>query len=500
MIVGAPQEDPDSSPPAAGRAYVFSGQDGSVLFELASPNEETSGQFGDSVSGAGDVDQDGFADVLVGAPSEDTGAGPGAGQAYVFSGQDGSVILELASPNEEEGGTFGYSVAGAGDVDRDGVADVIVGAVNEEPGAQGGCRPGPCPINAGRAYVFSGRDGNVLLQLLSPNQEERGEFGISVASAGDVNQDGSADVIVGAKQEDPGTSPVDAGRAYVFSGRDGSLLAEIVSPNEVAQAQFGSSVAGAGDVDQDGFPDLLVAAGVDHRVYVFNGRDMSLLSDLGTPEGALFFGSSAANAGDVNGDGIADQIVGAWGGLGRAFVFLSAGAFHVNSGGPKYVDTSGSLFVADRGYRAGRFGYVGGLKRTFSQPIGGTDDDPLYQEVRVVLEGTGNGAFDYRFDVAAAGRYDVALHLMAPALEGPGDIVMDVTAEGALIFDDLDVTAEAGGEYQALVKTFAMDVTDGTLDLRFRAVNKAAVVSAIAVAAQEQARNLRVRRLAGSER
>ena len=127
------------------------------------------------------------------------------------------------------------------------------------------------------------------------------------------------------------------------------------------------------------------------------------------------------------------------------------------------------------------------MARQFDQPIGGTDDDPLYQDVRVARRADADGIFFYRFDVPAAGLYDVTLHLMAPPLDGPGNVVLDVKAEADVVFDDLDVTAEAGGEYQALVKAFAVDVTDGTLDLRFRAENKAAVVSAIAVAAQAQA-------------
>jgi hypothetical protein len=218
----------------------------------------------------------------------------------------------------------------------------------------------------------------------------------------------------------------------------------------------------------------------------------------------------APSAGDVNQDGLADLIVGAYNedpgdspeDAGRAYLFLSPHPFRINTGGPNYTDVNGELlFVADRAYAPGGFGYVGGLEHTFNQPIGGTDDDPLYQDVRVAREGNGDGIFAYRFDIASPARYDITLYLMAPNLEGAGNVVMDVKAEGDSAFDDLDVTAEAGGEYQALIKTFAVDVTDGTLDLRFRAVNKAAVVSAIAVAAQTEARRSRIaRQLSKGER
>jgi hypothetical protein len=541
VIVAAPNEDPGISPDSAGRAYLLSGQDGSLLFELVSPNEELGGLFGLSVAGAGDVNGDGVPDVIVAAPNEDPGSSPdSAGRAYVFGGQDGSLLFELVSPNEQAGGLFGYSVAGAGDVNRDGFADVIVGARQETTGTS--------PASVGRAYVFSGHDGNVLLELVSPTEESL-HFGYSVAGAADVNRDGFADLIVGDPVED---------HAYVFSGHDGSLLLDLVSPNEESGGDFGNSVASAGDVDGDGISDLVVAAfhelDLKGRAYVFNGHDGSLLLELVSPNGEELgdFGISVAGMGDVNRDGFADVLVGAseeagngpsgagrayvfsgrsgmpllelvspneefegaFGcsvsgagdvnqdglpdvvagahaedpgtspvGAGRAYVFLSPGSFRVNSGGPSYTDTNGSVFVADRAYVPGGFGYFGGLEHTFDQPIGGTDDDPLYQDVRVARKGDGDGIFSYRFDVPSPARYDVTLYLMAPALDGAG-VVMDVQAEGDLAFDDLDVAAEAGGKYQALVKTFAVDVTDGTLDLRFRAVNKAAVVSAIAVAAQ----------------
>jgi hypothetical protein len=526
LIVGAILE---GAIPGAGRAYVYSGQDGTLLFELMSPNEEQAGWFGFAVASAGDVDRDSFADVIVGANHEDTypGADDG-GRAYVFSGQDASLLLELVSPNSEARlGSFGGSVAGVGDLNQDGVADLLIGAASEETDTS--------PVSAGRAYAFSGRDGALLLTLVSPNEEAVGFFGTDVVSPGDLDADGVADLLVGASGEDPESSPSGAGRAYSFSGRNGGLLYELASPNEATRGGFGTAVAGAGDVDADGAPDLIVGTlGEDpNRAYVFSGRNGSLLFQLTSPDPEFGFGRSVDGTGDVTQDEVPDVIVGDWddnsayifsgqdGSLqqelvspnsewgsfgwsvagagdadrdgvpdvvagdpdaGRAFVFLSGRRLAVNSGGPNYTDTNGSLFPADRAYTPGRFGYVGGVARRFSQPIGGTDDDPLYQDVRLARAGV-DGSFAYRFDVASA-RYDVSLYFMAPELEGAGNVVMDVWAEEGLVFDDLDVTAEAGGDYQALVKTFEVEVEDGRLDLRFRAVNKAAVVSAIAVAAQ----------------
>jgi len=472
VIVGAPGEDPGTSPGSAGRAHVFSGRDGSLLFELESPNEVAFGNFGIAVDGAGDVNADGLADVIVGTWDEDPK------RAYVFSGLDGSLLFQLASPDPSGGATFGSSASGAGDVNQDGFADVIVGDDREAAAA-------------GRAYIFSGHTGKLLFTLVSPNEESFGLFGGAVAGAGDVNQDGHPDLIVGAPFEQ---SPVSAGRAYVFNGDDGSLLLELVSPNAVPDGLFGYSVGAAGDVNRDGFPDLIAGApweqpgGIEEagRAYVFSGRNGGALYELESrnPQQWGHYGWSVDGVGDLNQDGWADLIVGAeqeWPAgspaqAGRAYVFVSSGP-RINSGGPSYTDANGKLFPADQAYARGGYGYVGGKQRTFGNPIGGTNDDPLYQSLRFVRE----GSFAYRFEAPAAGTYQVTLYLMAPELSGPGKIIMDVRAEGAVVLNDMNVSAVAGGIYRALTRTFNVSVVDGRLDLSFAVVNKAAVVSAISV-------------------
>jgi len=315
-IVGS-TDDPDPSPTNAGRAYVFSGSDGTLLWTLVSPNEEFKGFFGESVSGIPDVNGDDRGDVVVGAKQEDPDTSPDdAGRAYIFSGSDGTLLWTLVSPNQETMGWFGASVSGMPDANGDGRGDVLVGAKQEDPGTS--------PDNAGRAYIFSGSDGTLLATLCSPNEESTGSFGNSLAGIPDANGDGRGDAVVGAMFEDPGGSPGAAGRAYVFSGSDGTLIATLVSPNEELSGFFGCAVSGANDVNADGRGDVVVGAyGEDPggspetagRAYVFSGSDGTAISTLVSPNEDLsgFFGYSVSGPLAANGNARSDAIVGAYG-------------------------------------------------------------------------------------------------------------------------------------------------------------------------------------------
>ena len=199
-IVGAPFSDVTNI--NAGRVYVFSGKTGDTLFIFdGEVGFDNYGQnFGNSVASAGDVNNDGYADIVIGAPLND-GAAYNAGRAYVFSGKTGDTLLVLSG--ESISNLLGHSVSSAGDVDNDGFDDVIIGAWYNES----------APRGAGKAYVFSGKTGDTLYVL-------RGELagaalGYSVSSAGDINNDGYYDVIIGAPYDDFAGS--DAGRVYVYS-------------------------------------------------------------------------------------------------------------------------------------------------------------------------------------------------------------------------------------------------------------------------------------------
>lgn len=326
-----------------------------VRYVLASPNQEISGDFGYSVSGAGDVNNDGYDDLIVGAYQEDPAPSPvGSGRAHVFNGRTGSLLYTLISPHEEGGSHFGYSVAGAGDVNNDGYADIIVSADWEEPDG--------APLNSGRAYVFSGATGLVIHELMSPNPEDNGEFGHAVAGAGDANNDGFDDVVVAAWNEGPGMSPDFAGRVYVFSGQTGLLLHTLMSPHEESHGYFGISVDGAGDLNGDNFDDIIVGAYLEDpgpglgdagRAYVFSGSTGDTLFTLvsPTPQTNGRFGISVSKAGDVNNDSAPDIVVGAYWEdpgtspyhAGRAHIFAGpAGTFHSSLASP--LQESGGYF------------------------------------------------------------------------------------------------------------------------------------------------------------
>lgn len=297
--------------PALGRAYVYlggaSGLASSPAVTLAGPDGGLS-LFGWSVASAGDVDGDGYSDVIVGAPSALPSPPTYTGQTYLYRGSaSGLDAVPAATLTGPDGGNFGNSVAGAGDVNGDGYADVIIGA----PGVDGA---------TGRAYVYlGGASGLQSSSALLPGPDDPpGSFGV-VAGAGDVNGDGYADVIVGG----PG-SGVAHGRAYVYLGGAitgvASTPAVTLTGSDADADQFGTSAAGAGDINDDGYADVMVGAqavaSTTGRAYVFLGGAASGVASapavtLESPAPRALFGHALAGAGDVNGDGYADVVVGA---------------------------------------------------------------------------------------------------------------------------------------------------------------------------------------------
>ena len=275
-----------------GRVHVYSGGTGAFIRTLqANPAEPGGGQFGYSLSDAGDVDGDQVTDTVVGA----TVAAGGNGAVYLFSGATGTFIRRIVG--QANGDRFGSSVAGAGDINSDGRDDILVGAeANDTAGA-----------NSGRAYVYSGADGSLLRAYEAESSAD--SFGGGIANTGDLNGDGFTDHIVGAHN----AGATSGGRAYVYSGQTGAVLLPTLNPVAGA-SEFGNFfVAGCGDVNNDGTPDLYVGDYADSagrgRAYVFSGLNGATLYSLPGPIAGDGQGPGRG-AGDVNGDGHADFIVG----------------------------------------------------------------------------------------------------------------------------------------------------------------------------------------------
>jgi hypothetical protein len=268
------------------------------LFELDPPGPQVGTGFGASLA-TGDVNGDGVADIIVTAPQEST-AGGGVGRVYVFSGTTHAILYSFSTPSDFILGPGALAVS-TGDVNEGGKVDIIVG--------EGGIQA--------RVLAFSGADGALLYTLTSPNPETGGDFGSATAVA-DVNGDGKGDIIVGADKETVSGS-ASQGRAYVFSGADGTLLTTLVPPDEQSTPMsFGQSLA-VGDIHADGRLDIAVGAPgatvsghpSSGAMNVYDGTTANQLLSASNPwpQPQGLFGRVVALA-DINHDGKAEAIAG----------------------------------------------------------------------------------------------------------------------------------------------------------------------------------------------
>ncbi|MEX2217817.1 MAG: integrin alpha [Phycisphaerales bacterium] len=310
IVVGAPNETVNGIQ-GAGRVYIHSGANGALLRVLQSPSPRFNGNFGIAVAGSPDINGDGRGDVIVGAANENDNP-IASGRAYVFSGATGALFAQMISPNRQTGGGFGTSVAWVPDVNGDGFPDAVVGAPNETSGNH--------PAGAGRAYIYNGRTGQLLTKLIPYFPRAQGSFGFSVAGIPDRNNDGRGDVVVGAPREGV---PENSGRIHWYSGFNGVRLFTNQSANIAENGFFGYSLATIPDASGDLFPDIVVGAPYEHpltsphnagRAYIYNGRTGSIWKKIvpiiQMPN--MEFGVSVGGIADMNGDGRGDAIVGSW--------------------------------------------------------------------------------------------------------------------------------------------------------------------------------------------
>ena len=364
VIVGAP--DYDEGQPNEGKAFVYLGGPSglSLSFAWSAQSNQNGAGLGGSVSTAGDVNGDGFGDVLVGAPNYDNTL-PDEGEAFLWFGSAGGlgpdgtpVNADWKAPGGQPSASCGMRVARAGDVNADGYDDFIVAVPNFDNGITS---------NDGAAVVYHGSafgppaGGNWT--LIYQSDFGGAGFGSAIAGAGDVNGDGYDDVVIGAPFERD--SAIQQGSVHLYYGSSTGLGAQVWSALGAEGSWLGFSVAGVGDVNGDNYADIGVGVPL-HDTPPFNFDDGRLLVWFGTPsvpaatqswsyssrQDEAHLGGSIAAAGDVNGDGYADIIAGAdlWDATasneGRAFVF------HGAAGGPASIPS----WFADGGQAGASFG------------------------------------------------------------------------------------------------------------------------------------------------
>jgi len=298
--------------------------------------EQEKSYFGISVSCAGDVNKDEFDDVIVGAYKFDfygSDTLEDIGRAYIFyGGESMNNNPDLVITGKKKGERFGRAVSSAGDVNKDGYDDVIIGAYSFDSLTQ---------INLGRAYIFlGGASMDTIADVVMTGELSSSYFGFSVSGAGDVNHDNYDDVIVGAYGYNYGDTAIgaEAGKSYIFLGGNpmDNLADFVLFPQDTvsSNSQFGFSVSGAGKVNGDNYDDLIVGSNGDDDAaenagkasLILGGTSVSSFADdtlLGEGSNDQL-GHSVSSAGDFNHDFYDDIIVGAWGNnsyTGKAYLY-----------------------------------------------------------------------------------------------------------------------------------------------------------------------------------
>ena len=309
--------------------------------------------FGMALDGAGDINGDGYGDIIVGAGGQDN-VGSESGGAYVYYGSSGGIDTttedKLTASDAASGDWFGRNVGGGGDFNADGYDDVVVAAHDRDE----------TTYNEGAVYVYygsaSGIDTTSEQRIMASDAATADRFGQDVAVAGDINGDGYADLIVGSIYDDDNGS--DSGSAYIYygsaSGIDTATEDKLTASDGSASDWFGLTVSGAGDIDADGYDDVIVGTwkgdgtvANSGTVYIYygtaSGIDASSEQMLEASDATFnhVYGGAISSGGDINADGYGDVLVGAIYGTGTYVYYGTASGIDTTS---EQILTNGSYF------------------------------------------------------------------------------------------------------------------------------------------------------------
>lgn len=365
VLLGAPGDREIGD--RTGKGYLYYGSPSGL--DIASeqallPSDGLLGDgFGSNVAAAGDIDGDGYDDVVLGAPTLD-----GIGSVYLYYGGAAGISAgseqKLTASDGAAADRYGASVSRAGDLDDDGFGDLLVGAYEDDDAGDG----------SGSVYVYYGTSTGIAAdteQKLTASDASGGYtdetgtffpgdwFGYSIAAAGDIDRDGYTDVVVGAQYD--GDNDTRSGSVYVYRGSAGGLLPDselkILASDGAIYDHFGISVSSAGDVDGDTYSDILVGSAGDDDVghnggsiYLYRGSaegiaassEQKILASTGSTRD--YYGNSVSAGGDLDGDGRYDIVIGAYedaedgSGLGAIYLY--------------YGDTTGPNPATERQIRA----------------------------------------------------------------------------------------------------------------------------------------------------
>lgn len=297
----------------SGQAKVISGQTGFPLFTF--DGDAAKDYFGFAVANAGDVNDDHVNDIAVGAYLADDNTNPSvvvkdAGTVKVFSGVNGNLLYQRWGATSKE--YFGYAVAGGEDVDGDGNSDVVVGA----PQADHVSLDNSITKDVGAVYVFLGSTGTLYRTYYGDVAKEN--LGKSAAVLDDLDNDNLSEIIAGAPLSD-NNGLKDSGYARIYSPAADYIVQTL--SGAASGDNFGFSVANAGDVNDDGMDDIIIGAykrdvfttknqGDAGTVSIYSGADRMLIREIQGSTSKDYFGYSVAGAGDLNSDGYDDVLVG----------------------------------------------------------------------------------------------------------------------------------------------------------------------------------------------